>query len=149
MKTEITYKSRKGKVELEKNSCVLCGTCQYVCPSGAIDIEESENKKGFDFRVWHNTCTLCGNCEYFCPTNSIRLSTEFNKINLQKDKYKNITVEQIKYVKCRECGTNMIKVSDELLLKGFENINSQIKKLAFTCHTCRQNKTFLKRVKYK
>lgn len=149
METEINYKSRKGQVQTNTNTCVLCGTCQYVCPSGAIDIQESKDKKGFDFRIWHNTCTLCGNCEYFCPTKSIHLSNQLNKINLQKDKYKNVTVEQVSYVECIECGDKMIKVADELLLKGFGHINNEIKKLAVVCHACRQKRTFLKRVKYK
>ena len=91
MSIELSYPSSQGKVSFNTDICVLCGTCQYVCPAGAINIEESHNKKGFDFQVWHNSCTLCGNCEYFCPTTAIRLSRDFNEVNLQENKYKNVT----------------------------------------------------------
>lgn len=149
MSVNLSYKSSQGKVAFHTDICVLCGTCQYVCPAGAINIEESSDKKGFDFEVWHNTCTLCGNCEYFCPTKSIHLSHDTNEINLQVNKYKNITYGQVKYVKCSNCKQDMVKVTNELLLRGFGYINEDIKKLSNLCSDCRTKTTFDKRVKLK
>ncbi len=147
MKSAIIYKSAKGKIQFDTNICVLCGTCHYVCPAGAIDIKPSFDGLGNDFTVWHNTCTLCANCEYFCPTKSIKLTHDYNELNLQKDKFQNITTGKVHYVSCTGCGMKMIKVTDELLLRGFKYVNEQIKTLSYLCIPCRQKKTFLKRVK--
>lgn len=146
MKSAFIYKSAKGKINFDTSICVLCGTCQYVCPAGAINIEPSKDGNGYDFTVWHNTCTLCANCEYFCPTKSMHLTHDCNEINLQKDKYTSVTEGQVKYVTCSQCGQKMIKVTDELLLKGFNYVNEQIKALSCLCNQCRQKKTFSKRV---
>lgn len=146
MKSALIYKSAKGKIQFNTDICVLCGTCQYVCPSGAIHIEKSSDKLGHDFIVWHNTCTLCGNCEYFCPTKSMHLSHDYNEINPQEEKYKNTTKGQVKYVKCSHCNKDMIKVTDVLLVKGYGHVNEDIKKLSYLCSDCRKIQTFNKRV---
>lgn len=149
MKSALIYKSAKGKIQFNTQICVLCGTCQYVCPSGAINIKPSDNGLGYDFTVWHNTCTLCANCEYFCPTKSMKLTHDYNELNRQEDKYKNTSRGHVKYVECTGCGKLMVKVTDELLLRGFTYVNEQIKTLSYLCNECRQKKTFSKRVQYK
>lgn len=147
MHPELMYKSSKGKVAFHSDTCVACGTCQYVCPAGAIRIEKAVDKKGIDFRIWHNTCTLCGNCEYFCPTNSIFLTHECNEVNLQEDKYKNITYGNVKFVQCSQCGKEITQATSALLKRGFGYLNNDITKLSHLCVECRQKETFNKRVK--
>lgn len=147
MHPELMYKSPKGKIAFHSDTCVVCGTCQYVCPAGAISIEKSSDTHSIDFRIWHNTCTLCGNCEYFCPTNSIYFTHGLNEVNLQENKYKNTSSGTIHYVKCTECGKEMIQVAETLLKKGFGYLNDDISKLSHLCPECRQKATFKKRVK--
>ena len=61
------------------SGCIKCKTCQKVCPSGAITIEE--NKFIFDLKK----CIFCGNCSFYCPVKAINmtenyeLATEYDK----------------------------------------------------------------------
>ena len=137
----------KGKIDFNPDNCILCATCQFVCPAGAIDIQRSKEKKtSYDFTVWHNTCTLCGNCEYFCPTKAIYMSEDTAQSSLQEDKYTNIMSKTVTYSTCTLCGEEMIKIPDALLLKGFGFIDEHNKALFSLCPQCRQKQTFLKRV---
>ena len=54
----------RASVDLER--CVGCGTCQDVCPTGAISVEEIA-------RVDPKLCTGCGRCEEQCPRGALAL----------------------------------------------------------------------------
>ncbi len=49
---------------LEK--CINCGTCEKVCPEGAIILTTPE-------RVNRNKCTVCGVCADACPAGALEL----------------------------------------------------------------------------
>ena len=44
--------------------CVACGTCQPVCPVGAIS-------EGDIYHIDPDTCIECGSCAEVCPTGAI------------------------------------------------------------------------------
>lgn len=49
--------------------CIACGTCQAVCPQGAIEA-------GSCFVIRQENCLHCGRCAEECPVQAIRKSTE-------------------------------------------------------------------------
>ena len=59
----------RGKPYVE--NCVKCMTCQRVCPSGAIKIEENV------FNIDLNKCIFCGNCAFYCPVHAIKMGKEY------------------------------------------------------------------------
>jgi len=134
----------KTKILLHENECILCHTCQFVCPAGAISIE-AEDATHFSFIIWHNSCTLCGNCTYFCPTHAIHAAQNDAPINLQGDKYTTTTSKEVVYQNCSHCNASMIGVPDTLIEKGFATLTPELRSLFNLCPKCRTNQTFNKR----
>ena len=46
------------------DNCVACGTCQAVCPTGAIS-------EGDIYVIDPDTCIDCGTCAENCPNEAI------------------------------------------------------------------------------
>lgn len=135
----------KGQITFNKEQCVLCQTCVYVCPAGAINISCIEPQKSYDFIIWHNTCTLCGNCTYFCPTGAIALSDTLAQTSLQSEKYTSITANIVEYGECSHCHEPMINIPKPLLEKGFKDVSEELTSLFTLCPKCRRDHTFAKR----
>ncbi len=53
---------------IHKKLCLKCGTCQKVCPSGAIETDEDGNRI-----IQPSRCTLCGKCLEKCLSSAIEL----------------------------------------------------------------------------
>lgn len=64
------------------NGCVKCRTCQKVCPSGAIEINENE------FIIDMKKCIFCGNCTFYCPVKAIKMSKDYELAVNSDDKLK-------------------------------------------------------------
>ena len=47
------------------DKCISCGTCESVCPVGAIS--EGDGKYNID----PDTCISCGSCASVCPNDAI------------------------------------------------------------------------------
>lgn len=58
----------KRKAEVDKNSCVACGTCANVCPIGAIKIVA-----GVFAEVDQSKCVGCTKCAKECPASIIEM----------------------------------------------------------------------------
>lgn len=54
------------KPEWSEEKCVYCGVCEAVCPEGAITIDKSARKLGFDT----DKCVYCGRCIKSCPSDA-------------------------------------------------------------------------------
>lgn len=134
----------KTHVLLNEAECVLCQTCSYVCPAGAINI--TPHALGATFIVWHNSCTLCGNCNHFCPTKAISLASEHAPINDKTTKYTTTTTKEVMYHTCSSCGKLMQPISPSLLEKGFKTLSPTLVALFQQCAQCRSLDTFAKRV---
>jgi ferredoxin len=49
-------------------ACVACGTCEDVCPRGAIHIYQGQYAK-----VQEERCVGCGKCAQECPASLIKV----------------------------------------------------------------------------
>lgn len=47
------------------DSCINCGSCENVCPVGAISVSKGK------YVIEEDSCIDCGKCEYFCPAEAI------------------------------------------------------------------------------
>ncbi len=54
------------KASVDPDRCVGCGTCQEVCPAGAISVEKIA-------RIDQKRCISCGWCVEQCPRGAIAL----------------------------------------------------------------------------
>ena len=53
----------RGHVELDFDSCVLCGSCARHCPTGTIVVD----RKAGTWSIGRMDCVQCGNCVLNCP----------------------------------------------------------------------------------
>lgn len=64
----------KRHAVVNKNECVACGSCQKVCPMGAIRVH-----KGLYAQVDDDRCVGCGRCAKECPASVISLEVRHEK----------------------------------------------------------------------
>ncbi len=123
------------------NGCLGLGTCQRICPFGAIEIENGIAS------INEEKCTACGQCAQACPKQVIRIVPQekryavmcnnHEKGPLAKDLCKvscigcklcekecpfdaihvNGFLAQIDYEKCRNCGKCMAKCPRNVIVK--------------------------------
>jgi NAD(P)H-quinone oxidoreductase subunit I len=70
----------RGKPSVQ--GCIKCQTCIKVCPTGAINISQTE--LSFDL----NKCIFCGNCSYYCPTKALKLTKNYELATTDKSELK-------------------------------------------------------------
>lgn len=127
----------RGKIKHDPEACVACHMCEYVCAGGAIKIQESDDKKGMNFIVWHNTCTFCGLCEHYCPADAIHLTNDYHTAHLQEDKYNYSERTLIKKQQCTHCGEPFIALSPILVEKVYGK-DGDVKGMTKMCEKCRR-----------
>lgn len=97
----------RGRVEIDPDLCLGCGTCVHVCAAGAINISKFADGSGFEITVWRNSCCLCAQCRHYCPTKAITLSNDWHSAHRATEKYTQITRAKVKYDYCAVCGAKM------------------------------------------
>ena len=135
------------KIKFDNTLCVLCHTCEFVCPANAICIESSNEQSAlYTFTLWHNSCTLCGNCTYYCPSGALMLSHEENAINTQEHKYTHAIHANVSLTTCSSCGETMLALPHTFLAKAFGSTCASLEEHFRLCPTCRRTHTFSQRV---
>lgn len=60
----LTTKILREMAYVINDNCVACGTCQSVCPTGAIS-------EGDIYSIDPDVCISCGSCAEACPNEAI------------------------------------------------------------------------------
>ncbi|MEI8364655.1 MAG: 4Fe-4S binding protein, partial [archaeon] len=69
---------KKPQWVVDKEKCILCGTCQEICPTKNIVVKKMKREVKFA-----NNCVSCTRCYNFCPQKAI----QYKKVNPKaKDK---------------------------------------------------------------
>jgi NADH-quinone oxidoreductase subunit I len=97
----------RGHIELVpvgggSNKCIVCGTCERMCPSQLITLEgekvaapppaEGEKpkppkKKLTKYVIDYTKCSLCGICVESCPVDAIRFSSNYNLAGFTREEF--------------------------------------------------------------
>ena len=70
----------KGHIEIDVETCILCGICQKTCPTGAIEVD----KAGEAWRIDRFRCVQCGACWRACPKESLTMADTYTPPATQK-----------------------------------------------------------------
>ncbi|TYO98571.1 4Fe-4S dicluster protein [Geothermobacter ehrlichii] len=132
-----TPEGLRGKIRFDASACVGCRMCEHVCAAGAIRIEETADKSGLEFVLWHNSCAFCGLCEHYCQTKAIRLTEDWHMAHRQEEKYGYVEKGVVGYVPCSRCGDPMVPVAPQLMKIAYRETNRDIEKLRDLCPDCR------------
>jgi ferredoxin/coenzyme F420-reducing hydrogenase delta subunit len=104
------------KMEIDENRCSACGTCQALCPTGAISKKWEQGRQLTCFNS--SSCTNCLLCKEACPERAIEFEGEISLADLLEDEDK--IVARVDVTSCFLCG---------------EEITARESKL---CPTCRK-----------
>ena len=92
----------RGRPEFHQDDCMGCSACFQVCPSKAIEMQDTKNKRILTVR-W-DMCIFCGQCQANCPTEKgIMLSNDFDLSTTEGRKNLFQTIEK-ELALCQCCG---------------------------------------------
>ena len=77
-----SYKAVGTPYNEKSDVCIGCGACVYVCPTGHIEMETTENKRkiwGRTFKM--QTCDTCG--RYFAPVDQLKYISKKTGVSLK------------------------------------------------------------------
>jgi electron transfer flavoprotein alpha subunit len=94
------------ELKVIEEKCTACGTCQVVCPFGAIEV------KG-NVAVVYETCVSCGICVEACPELALVLG-ELSTTGIRLEDYRNV------WVFAEQRGGVLTRVARQLLGKARE-----------------------------
>ena len=90
---------------IDRETCIACGACAIVCPSGAIEvINDTGAKPPVRRLIWHyDLCIFCGQCERLCTTEKgVTLTPEYDLATTNRSTLTTQTEKEL--VLCEECG---------------------------------------------
>ena len=70
----------KGHIDIDVETCILCGICQKTCPTGAIEVD----KAGEAWRIDRFRCVQCGACWRACPKELLVMADTYTPPATQK-----------------------------------------------------------------
>jgi electron transfer flavoprotein alpha subunit/NAD-dependent dihydropyrimidine dehydrogenase PreA subunit len=94
------------ELKVIEEKCTACGTCQVVCPFGAIEV------KG-NVAVVYETCVSCGICVEACPEGALVLG-ELTTTGIRLEDYRNV------WVFAEQRGGMLTRVARQLIGKARE-----------------------------
>ena len=70
----------KGHIEIDVETCILCGICEKTCPTGSITVDKAGEKWTID----PFSCVQCGACWRACPKESLVMADTYWAPSTQK-----------------------------------------------------------------
>lgn len=84
----------RGRLTLDRENCIACGSCAMSCPNNALDfafeVDENKKRKIKKLELDAVRCMSCGLCVEACPKKCLRFSKKYetavtNKYFLKED----------------------------------------------------------------
>ncbi len=124
-----------GMVQIDPQTCTVCGTCAGACPTSAIRYTEEEARVSLTFDP--QICIACGQCLEVCPERergAIALQRGVDTARLRRGPE---TVTQDQLVLCRRCQGPVAsqKMVERVIAMLGPHVSAQ--RLAELCSQCR------------
>ncbi len=70
----------RGHVEIDIDTCILCGLCSRKCPTGAITVNRAEKT----WKIERFGCIQCGCCVETCPKKCLTMKNTYTQPGAEK-----------------------------------------------------------------
>jgi formate hydrogenlyase subunit 6/NADH:ubiquinone oxidoreductase subunit I len=124
----------RGLVQNDPARCIGCGTCAYVCSSGAVTVTSED--KFYEWAYDPGKCTFCGRCVDYCPVDALAQQNERPPLYLKRDEL--VQALRLDYPLCPLCGLPAQPVNAQVLLRAFGELSPEILAWSRLCPHCRQ-----------
>lgn len=124
----------RGLVQIERENCVGCASCAYVCVSAAIRV--SDDCETYRWSYDPARCTFCGRCVDACPTFALQMQTDRPPIYHRSGELA-VTCTMV-YPRCEGCGKPFKVATDILRQRSYTEVSAQVETLLRLCPACRQ-----------
>jgi len=102
----VVPESYRGKPEFDDDTCIGCGACVNVCPTGAcLSMVDDLNADPPVRKITLNydTCIFCGNCSNYCTTeDGVNLSNQWDLAGLDRGAMSETHEYELQL--CEKCG---------------------------------------------
>jgi formate hydrogenlyase subunit 6/NADH:ubiquinone oxidoreductase subunit I len=115
-----------GLTTLDKEKCLGCGACAFVCKDGAMDLALKEESVVLGKVYWK--CTSCGMCRDICPRECIAMASEFDLARFLA--MEGEILAEVGRIKCERCDREYLPVElaseMEKILEGQDRDNMYV-----------------------
>lgn len=121
---------------IDKEKCVACGYCKFLCALGAIE-ERRENDRDY-FEILPDKCGSCGQCAEGCLVDCIRPEKGQRKI-------RHVSIDSAKCIGCSLCKRNCPADAIEGIIKQpFTIVESLCIKCGLCASKCKKDAIVIK-----
>ena len=123
----------RGLVRNDAAKCLGCGTCDYVCVSGAIMV--TDHGEGCDWEYDPGRCTFCGRCVDCCPGDSLRQEEDRAPVYAVAGALRDLVC--VTYPACPRCGRPARPLGKGLQARAFVALSDELARRVLLCERCR------------
>ena len=123
----------RGLVRNDAAKCLGCGTCDYVCVSGAIMV--ADHGEGCDWEYDPGRCTFCGRCVDCCPGDSLRQDEDRAPVYATAGALRDLV--RVTYPACPRCGRPARPLGEVLRARAFDELSDELARRVLLCERCR------------
>jgi formate hydrogenlyase subunit 6/NADH:ubiquinone oxidoreductase subunit I len=69
----VYFEQTRGSIDIDVNSCILCGICQKKCPADAITVDRNNRT----WEIERMQCIQCSNCILVCPKKCLTNNNQY------------------------------------------------------------------------
>lgn len=124
----------RGRVMLDPHRCVACGTCAYVCVSGAISGADVEGGYGWAYEP--GRCAFCARCLDHCIGGALSMEQAAAPAYTHPGELRREV--RVPFPACASCGAPTRPATDALLRRAFAHVGPETRELARRCERCRR-----------
>ncbi|HIU64988.1 MAG TPA: 4Fe-4S dicluster domain-containing protein [Candidatus Avacidaminococcus intestinavium] len=81
------FAKTRGKILIDMESCIFCGSCERRCPVGAIKVNRATKEWSID----RFSCIQCGYCCEVCPKKCLHIDNYYTEpsAEMKREEYQN------------------------------------------------------------
>lgn len=138
----------RGIPERDKDKCIGCRACYFVCSGRATSIYDNLAEAKRTVEIFLFRCTFCAHCQEACPEEAITMTNKFELAVPKREDPGARVLTDLELLRCKKCGTpfaarKFVDRAYERLMEKIdplvkETVSADYKKLDGLCPDCRR-----------